>query len=235
MEVKILLDYLRFINDPLSDEGDEALRCIINIPNRYIGRMFINELEGYADRKGVRFYQGLKSMRIDVPYIRKNVRSFIALIDPLIKDANKIGPSELIYLLREGLDYDSYITEDDVPSPDDSKIENINQLQIVANKYQNITAFLNYTDSFKDEKSNDVNGVSLMTIHKSKGLEFPVVFMIGVVEGVLPHKNGDIEEERRIAFVGLSRAMRLLYLTHSSKYMGKASKRSTFLDEIQIN
>jgi DNA helicase-2/ATP-dependent DNA helicase PcrA len=94
---------------------------------------------------------------------------------------------------------------------------------------------LNYTDSFKDEKSNDVNGVSLMTIHKSKGLEFPVVFMIGVVEGVLPHKNGDIEEERRIAFVGLSRAMRLLYLTHSSKYMGKASKRSTFLDEIQIN
>ena len=87
MEVKILLDYLRFINDPLSDEGDEALRCIINIPNRYIGRMFINELEGYADRKGVRFYQGLKSMRIDVPYIRKNVRRFIALIDPLIKDA----------------------------------------------------------------------------------------------------------------------------------------------------
>ncbi len=198
MEVKILLDYLRFINDPLSEEGDEALRCIINIPNRYIGRTFINELEEYSDQKSIRLYQGLKSMRIEVPYVRHNVRRFIELIDPLIRDAKHIGPSEMIYLLREGLDYDQYITEDDVPSPDDSKIENINQLQLTANKYSDIQSLLNYTESFKDEMSNDLNGVSLMTIHKSKGLEFPVVFVVGMVEGVLPHKNGDIEEERRI-------------------------------------
>jgi len=71
-----------------------------------------------------------------------------------------------------------------------------------------------------------------MTIHKFKGLEFPVVFVIGFVEGILPHKNGDIEEERRIAFVGLSRAMRLLYLSYSQKYMNRSVKKSTFLDEI---
>ena len=146
--------------------------------------------------------------------------------------AKEIEPSEMIYLLRESLDYDSYITEDDVQSPDDSKIANIDQLQIAANKYHDIQSLLNYTETFKEEQSNDKNGVSLMTIHKSKGLEFPVVFVIGFVEGILPHKNGDIEEERRIAFVGLSRAMRLLYLSYSQKYMNRSVKKSTFLDEI---
>ena len=231
-EVKILLDYLRFINNPISDEGDDALRCIINIPNRYIGRRFINELEDYSGKKDVHLYPGLKSMSIKVPYLRHNVKKFIDIVEPLIRDAKKIEPAEMIYLLREGLDYDRYITEDDVQSPDDSKIANIDQLQIAANKYHDIQALLNYTETFKEELSNDKNGVSLMTIHKSKGLEFPVVFVIGFVEGILPHKNGDIEEERRIAFVGLSRAMRLLYLSYSQKYMNRSVKKSTFLDEI---
>ena len=231
-EVKILLDYLRFINNPISDEGDDALRCIINIPNRYIGRRFINELEDYSGKKDVHLYPGLKSMSIKVPYLRHNVKKFIDIVEPLIRDAKKIEPAEMIYLLREGLDYDRYITEDDIQSPDDSKIANIDQLQIAANKYHDIQALLNYTETFKEELSNDKNGVSLMTIHKSKGLEFPVVFVIGFVEGILPHKNGDIEEERRIAFVGLSRAMRLLYLSYSQKYMNRSVKKSTFLDEI---
>ena len=71
-----------------------------------------------------------------------------------------------------------------------------------------------------------------MTIHKSKGLEFPVVFLVGLVEGILPTKRGDIEEERRICFVGISRAMKLLYLSHSQTYMGQPAKKSIFLDEM---
>ena len=74
-----------------------------------------------------------------------------------------------------------------------------------------------------------------MTIHKSKGLEFPVVFCIGFVDGVLPNKCGDIEEERRIAFVGISRAMRLLYLSYTITHLGRSAKRSPFLDEILGN
>ena len=233
-EVKRLLDYLKFINDPLSEEGDEALRSIINVPNRYIGRTFVNELEEFSNQRNIRLYQGLKSMRIKIPYVRKNVLRFIELIDPLIHGKGDLEPSEMAYLLREGLDYDQYITQDDVPSPDGSKIENINQLQLTANKYSDIQSLLNYTESFKDEMSNDLNGVSLMTIHKSKGLEFPVVFVVGMVEGVLPHKNGDIEEERRIAFVALSRAMRLLYMSYALKYMGKRTKKSNFIEEIQL-
>jgi len=71
-----------------------------------------------------------------------------------------------------------------------------------------------------------------MTIHNSRHLEFPVVFCIGFVDGVLPNKCGDIEEERRIAFVGISRAMLLLYLSHTTTHMGRSAKRSPFLDEI---
>jgi DNA helicase-2/ATP-dependent DNA helicase PcrA len=71
-----------------------------------------------------------------------------------------------------------------------------------------------------------------MTIHKAKGLEFPVVFIVGMVENILPSKKGNIEEERRICFVATSRAMKLLYLSHSLTYLGQPAKKSRFLDEI---
>ena len=73
---------------------------------------------------------------------------------------------------------------------------------------------------------------SLSTIHKAKGLEFPAVFVIGLVEGITPTKKGDIEEERRIVFVGISRAMKHLYLSYSHTYMGQPCKKSIFVDEI---
>ncbi|MCX8110153.1 MAG: ATP-dependent helicase [Syntrophorhabdaceae bacterium] len=231
-EVKVLLEYLRLINNPYSDSGDEALKTIINIPNRYIGKKFITELEEYAAEKNIFLYDALKVIRIDVPYIRKYVREFISIMEPLIKDVASIEPQELISILRETLDYDRFITEDEIPSPDDEKIANINQLMLSAVRYSNIESLLSYTDTFTDEESNDKEGVALMTIHKSKGLEFPVVFLIGLIEGILPNKRNDLEEERRCAFVAVSRAMKLLYLTHSRMYMGKKVKKSTFLDEM---
>jgi len=229
-EVKILLDYLRAISDPNSDDGDEALKSIINFPNRYIGKKFIGELERFAARQEQHLYSALKSMPIGVPYVRHNVKDLIQFLDPLID--RQMGPGELISLLREALDYDRLISEDDVPTPDDVKIANLNQLQLAAAKFSDLKSFLTYTDSFKTDVSNDEDGVSLMTIHKSKGLEFPVVFVIGLVEGILPTKRGDLEEERRICFVGISRAMKKLYLTHSITYLGQSAKKSIFLDEI---
>lgn len=71
-----------------------------------------------------------------------------------------------------------------------------------------------------------------MTIHKAKGLEFNAVFITGLIDGLLPHKNGDIEEERRICFVGISGAMKQLYLTYSSTYAGRPVKGSPFLEEM---
>jgi len=231
-EVMVLLEYLRFIDNPDSDEGDDAFRKIINVPNRYIGKTFITELEKHAVQKDTHLYQALKTMRIQIPYLKKYIKQFVEIIDPLIRDKNQLEPGEMIGILRESLEYDKFITDDDVPSPDDEKIGNVNQLQLAATKYGDIKSLLNYTDSFRDETSNDKNGVSLMTIHKAKGLEFPVVFVTGLIDGMLPHKNGDVEEERRICFVGISRAMRQLYLSYASTYAGRPVKRSPFLEEM---
>lgn len=231
-EVKNLLDYLRVISNPLSETGDEALLNILNIPNRYISRKFTQELEEFSRKKNIHLYEGLKSMGIDLPYVRKNVKGFISLIDPLTDYSTNMNPAEIIGILRNNLDYDRYVTDEDIPSPDDAKIQNLNQLQLAAARYPNIQSFLEYTETFQEETVNDKEGVSLMTIHKAKGLEFPVVFVIGLVEGITPTKKGDMEEERRIVFVGISRAMKLLYLSYSHTYMNQPCRKSIFLDEI---
>ncbi|MFC1880475.1 ATP-dependent helicase [Thermodesulfobacteriota bacterium] len=235
-EVKILLDYLRLIANPNSDAGDEALRNVINIPNRYIGRKFMSDLDDFQSGSEMHLYEKLISMPIDLPYIRKNVREFAQFMDPLIEDAANQQPAELIQLLRVALDYDRFITDDDMPSPDDVKIENLNQLVMAAARFNDIRSFLEYTETFQNESiSDNRDGVKLMTVHRSKGLEFPVVFLVGLVENILPSKKGNLEEERRICFVGMSRAMKLLYLSHSLTYMSQPAKRSIFLDEILGN
>ena len=114
----------------------------------------------------------------------------------------------------------------------DVKIQNINEFQLAATRFTDIQSFLDYTDTFQDALVHDKDGVSLMTIHKAKGLEFPVVFVVGLVEGIMPTKKGDIEEERRICFVACSRAMKLLYLSYSHTHLGQPAKKSIFLDEI---
>ena len=231
-EVRYLLDYLRLINDPDSEEGDEALRSVLNVPNRYISRKFIQELAEFSNKTNVHLFEGLKSMPVDLPYIRKNVKDFISFISPLADYSPNLEPSEVISMIRSQLDYDRFITDEDIPAPDDVKIQNLNQLQLSAARYSGIRDFLNYTDSFSEQMSNDKEGIALMTIHKAKGLEFPVVFVIGLVEGITPTKKGDIEEERRIVFVAISRAMKILYISHSHTYMGQAAKKSLFIDEI---
>jgi len=230
-EVKKLIDYLRVISDADSDAGDEALLSILNVPTRYIGRKVITQLEEEAASKGVHLYEALQSFRPDTPFIRKNVREFVSFLDPLTQLAHTLHPAEVINLLRNNLDYDRYVTDEDIPTPDDSKIQNLNQLQLAATRFTSIRAFLEYTETFQDESTNDTEGVSLMTIHKAKGLEFPVIFVVGLVEGILPSKKGDIEEERRICFVAMSRAMKLLFLSWSHTYLSQPSRKSIFLDE----
>jgi DNA helicase-2/ATP-dependent DNA helicase PcrA len=232
-EIKVLLDYLRLMLNPESDEGDDALRSILNVPNRYITNKFIQELEGFAAAHDQFLYPALKQMPIPLPYLKRNVKDLIAFLDPLMADIENMSPAELIQVLRETLDYDNYISDDDIPSPDDQKIQNLNQLMLSAIRYDHVADFLEYTDSFQESAvSNDKDGVRLMTIHKSKGLEYSVVFVIGMVEGIMPTKKGDIEEERRICFVGISRAMKLLYLSHSLQYLGQPARKSIFIDEI---
>ena len=232
-EIKLLLDYSNLISNPHSEQGDEALRNIINVPNRYIGRKFMSELDEFQSGSDIYLYEKLKAMPIELPYIRKNIKEFIKFMDPLIEDAENLEPAELIQLLRVSLDYDRYITDDDLPSPDDVKIESLNQLQLAAARFNDIESFIKYTETFRDESvSDNKEGVRLMTIHKSKGLEYPAIFLPGMMENIMPSKKGNLEEERRICFVGISRAMKLLYLSWSMTYLGQPAKKSIFLDEI---
>jgi DNA helicase-2/ATP-dependent DNA helicase PcrA len=231
-EVRLLLDYLRVIAGPDSDEADESLLRIINVPNRYLGREFCENLKQHAKKERLHLYEALGTMRIVLPYIRKNVLEFIRFMDPLVADAENLEPADTIHLLRSALDYDRWITDEDIPSPDDVKIANLNQLQMAAARFTDIRSFLEYTETFGDESvCGNKEGVSLMTVHKAKGLEFPVVFVVGLVEGILPSRKGNLEEERRICFVAMSRAMQLLYLSHSLSYLGQPSKKSIFIDE----
>lgn len=233
-EVKWLLDYLTLIDSPESDAGDEALRSIINVPNRYLGRKFLSELEAFCDQRGVRLYQGLRERPVDRSYLRKNVHDLVGFLDALMAGKDSMGPSEIIGLIRETLDYDRYVTDEDIPSPDDQKLQNVNHLQLSAVRFERIAPFLEHVASFQDESvQTGKEGVRFMTIHKAKGLEFRVVFVVGLVEGILPSRKGDLEEERRICFVGISRAKELLYLTHSLTYLGQPSRKSLFIDEIK--
>lgn len=235
-EVRCLLDYLRVINNPDSDEGDEALLNILNAPVRYVSNVLKDQLRAFSRERGIHYYQGLKSMIITVPYVRKLIKEMVAFMDPLIVVRESLEPGQLIQHIRTVTDYDRFIVDEDIPSIDDVKIANLNQLQMAAARYSTISAFLEYTESFQNESvADDKEGVSLMTVHKAKGLEFPVVFVIGLIEGLMPSGKGNLEEERRICFVAISRAMHLLFLSYPLNYLGQPSKKSIFLDEILGN
>ena len=128
------------------------------------------------------------------------------------------------------LDIDKYLS-DELGDPFDRRLESLDQLQMASGQYEWLGDFLEYAESVRTNSGNDENGVTLSTVHKAKGLEFPVVFVIGLVDGVMPNSNGDSEEERRIAFVAMSRAMKVLYLSHTMSYQGRAAMPSPFIAE----
>ncbi len=229
-EVTILLNYLWLINDPTSQRGEDALKTIINVPNRYIGHSFIRDLEIYTGKHKMHLYEGLKSMPVEIPYLQKNIRQFTELIDRFVHEKNWMEPVDIIYLVRNGLDFDKHIS-DEVADPLDGQDDSLDQLQRAAGNHSTLLGFLKYTETIRNGSGDDENGVSLMTVHKAKGLEFPVVFIIGLIEGVMPNANGNNEEERRIAFVAMSRAMKILYLSYSGRYIGRTSDPSSFITE----
>lgn len=96
------------------------------MPNRYISRKFLQELAEFSNKTNVHLYEGLKSMPVDLPYIRKNVKDFIQFISPLADYAPNLEPSEVISMIRSQLDYDRFITDEDIPTPDDGRVKQAN-------------------------------------------------------------------------------------------------------------
>lgn len=226
-EIKDILAYLRFIHD--QKDGVSFLR-IINNAKLGIGKITLSRIEELARKNNLNIYQALKQGLgvIKISADRKEaINKFISLIDEFNEKKKEIKGSELlIELIRKINYYEELKKEGEFKAQ--SKIENIKELILAVQEFEennedkSLTAFLEYIvlitdiDLYKGEE--DV--VTVMTLHSAKGLEFPVVFITGFEEGIFPHSRSlnsgeELEEERRLCYVGMTRAKERLYLTYA--------------------
>lgn len=217
MEVKDLIAYLRLIVNP-SDELS-LLRALAR-PRRGIGEKTIEALRSYAAREGLTLWEALApSSRGDgsplSPGVRKRLKEFVELITTL-RESN-LPPSELA---RELLDRTGYLRS---LEGEEERLGNIQEVLGQLREYKSLEEFLEGVAlaSEADGYSGEEGRVALLTLHAAKGLEFGVVFLIGLEEGLLPHlraiEDGEIEEERRLLYVGMTRAKRRLYLSYAAQ------------------
>jgi DNA helicase-2/ATP-dependent DNA helicase PcrA len=229
-EVRDLLAYLRVLVNP---EDTVSLRRILNVPRRGIGDRSEACVEALSSRERISFSQALR--RCDEAYgiaarSASAVKDFVALLDELRLMAESLPPSEV---MEAALTKSGYLAELEASNDtqDESRIENLRELVTVAREFEESApdgtladllervALVADADQIPD---GDEGGgvVTLMTLHTAKGLEFPVVFLTGLEDGVFPHMRSltepkELEEERRLAYVGITRAQRRLYLTRS--------------------
>lgn len=224
-EIKIVLSYLRLIAD-IND--DEAFEYIYNRPNRWLGSAFLQEVKRIARKDKMSLYCAMfKISKANWKY-RNAVNSIYSTIKT-ISEGKYHTVADMIKELREYLNLDSYVSKD-LCDDDDSRIENLNTLERMASNYTDAKRFLSFMLKFSKEKKNDPNSVQLMTIHKSKGLEFPIVFVAGVNQGLLPHeKNQNPDEEKRLMYVAMTRAEKILNISSTEQYNGKDADESEFI------
>jgi DNA helicase-2/ATP-dependent DNA helicase PcrA len=239
-EVKDALAYLRALVNPVDEVN---LKRILNVPKRGIGDSTIGKLDAWANAHGVAFVDALR--HVDEIGVRgpavKGIQSFVEFLDELTPRVGE-GPGALIEAV---LDRSGYLAELQAEHTIEAegRLENLEELVGVARNFDSIDEFLEQVSlvADTDDLDEDESQVVLMTLHSAKGLEFPVVFLVGMEEGVFPHirtlgEPEQLEEERRLAYVGITRARERLYLTHAWSRMLHGSTQynppSRFLDEI---
>ncbi len=226
-EVKDILAYLRFIHD---QKDRVSFLRIVNNAKLGIGKITISKILELARENNLNFYQalkqGLKVIKISADR-KETIKKFISLIDELNEKEKEIKGSELLVKLIKKINYFEELKKEGEFKAQ-SKIENIKELILAVQEFEennedkSLTAFLEYValitdiDLYKGEE--DV--VTVMTLHSAKGLEFPVVFITGFEEGIFPHSRSlnsseELEEERRLCYVGMTRAKERLYLTYA--------------------
>ncbi|WP_424766688.1 DNA helicase PcrA [Paenibacillus sp. sgz302251] len=230
-EIKDLLAYLRLVSNP---DDDISLQRIINVPKRGIGDTTVGKLADEAARRGTSIYRVLNNLG-DVEVngrTRTLLREFYEIIDNLARMVDYLSVTELTEKVLELSQYRMELHQENTLESK-ARLENIEEFLSVTmdfekrNEDRTLISFLTdlaliadidamNKDEAESEKSNDT--VVLMTMHSSKGLEFPVVFIVGMEESIFPHSraltdNEELEEERRLAYVGITRAEKRLYLT----------------------
>ena len=232
-EIQDMLAFLRLSHD---ETNNEAFKRIFNVPNRYFGKVFLEEVGSYAKAKNISLYQAMLRFPRSTEWRYKNGINELYSIIHKISSRKRYNVGEIIQVIRKDLKYDAYISKEISETNDkNERVENLDTLVTEATKYNSISDFLKEVDNMiafgKDEE--DENRVQLMTIHKSKGLEFPVVFIPSVNEGILPHFRSDNKnEERRLLYVAITRAERELFISSTEMYNNKATSESEFLYDI---
>ncbi len=239
-EIKDITAYLRVIANP---DEDVSLKRIINTPNRGIGQATIEKLTDLCKEKKLSLYKGMKAAED----VKAGIKGFINLVDSLI-EKNGLSLSDLVKEILAKTGYIEWLKNSDKEDAE-NRIENINELiSAVADFEQNnekadIQGFLDHISLSAqiDDVSDKDDAVFLMTLHNAKGLEFPVVFISGMEEGIFPNfrafdDDRQLEEERRLCYVGITRAKERLYLTHAERRFIFGSERngrvSRFINEI---
>ena len=235
-EIKDLLSYLKLINN---QNDDIALRRVINEPKRGIGEKAIENLSNEATRLGSSMFDAISKGR---------ELAFKELILDMIKAQDNLSLTEFIdYVIDKSGMKESLTSEKSLEN--DLRLDNLEEFKSVTASFEERTGSVNLSDFLEEislvadisEHKEEKDAVTLMTIHSAKGLEFDCVFLCGMEEGIFPHQNSfgsdaEIEEERRLCYVGITRARKVLYLTnaHSRILYGReqVNPPSRFIKEI---
>lgn len=248
-EIKDLIAYLRLIIDV---KDNISLKRIINIPPRGIGSINFSRIEDFAQAQGISLYEACKAMSASGALsakISQSLQEFTEIIDKAIEISETDGLLELLNFLIEKLAFREYLLTAYKNAEGVAKEENLNEFISVVKEFQenfengSLSEFLSNIALISDIDVWDDEGgrVSLMTFHLTKGLEFPIAFLTGLEERFLPHfmssnDESGIEEERRLLYVGITRAQKRLFITNADRRMerGISEQRtpSRFLKEI---
>lgn len=229
-EIKDILAYLRTIANP---DDDISLTRIINVPKRGIGATSIDKIANYATAQDLSMFQALQEVeQIGLSAkITNSLREFRDLINNWVQMQDYLSVTELVENVLEKTEYVE-ILKAEKTLESQSRIENIEEFLSVTQNFEktnddkSLVAFLTDLalvadiDKLEEDENDKNNAVVLMTLHSAKGLEFPVVFLMGMEEGVFPHsrslmEEAEMEEERRLAYVGITRAEEELYLSNA--------------------
>ena len=247
-EIKDIMAYLRVLFNPADDHN---LLRIINVPKRSIGESTTQKLQSYASTVGKSIYDIIQDGSYAEILGRTNtkIQEFAELIKKLRDMADKVSVTKLIEELLDSTGYVSRLLLESPPNEALSRIENVEEFKSKAKEYEEKVenpTFEGFLDNISlvsdvDNYDENQNAVVLMTIHSAKGPEFPVVFMCGMENGLFPSfmsemEEGGLEEERRLCYVGITRARKKLYFTYAKQrtLYGKTEARmvSRFVSEV---
>lgn len=253
-EIKDLTAYLRLIANP---EDDISFERAVNEPKRGIGATTVERLRAYAAEHDISLFETIKEVDFTgvTPRAAQALANFEELIQSLAKQQEFLTATDMVEQVIERTGYEKALMKEKSIEAQ-SRIENLEEFLSVTREFEKtsedktLIAFLTDLaliadiDSVDEEDPEQQQKITLMTLHSAKGLEFPVVFLIGMEEGLFPHSRSlddpeGMEEERRLAYVGITRAEKKLYLTHAQTRMifGRWQNNpvSRFLNELPVH